>query len=88
MTLTLELTPEEARIVEQARAQGMDVNALLHDILARLAEQVGTPPLYKTVSLEEWDAALDALGDDIDPALPPLPDKALTRDSFYADRVR
>lgn len=36
MTLTIELTPEEAGRVEEARRQGVDIDALLHRSLANI----------------------------------------------------
>jgi hypothetical protein len=45
MTITLELTPEEERRVAQARAAGVDVDALLKGTLSRLpdaADTIGT----------------------------------------------
>jgi len=38
MTITLNLNPEEMRaLTDRARAQGVDVEAVLHDLLAKIA---------------------------------------------------
>jgi hypothetical protein len=86
MTLTLELAPEEAAVLEaRARALGVDIAAVLHDLISQVA--AAERPLYQTATLDEWEKVLDQLSDDIDPAIPPLPDEALKRDSLYADRA-
>jgi hypothetical protein len=85
MTLTLELLPQELAILEaRARALGVDVTAVLHDLIAQIAAP--ERPLYETTSLDQWEQALDELSDDIDPTIPPLPDEALNRENLYADR--
>ncbi len=43
MTLTIELTPEEATRVEEARRRGLDVDAMLHDVIAQIAEDTESP---------------------------------------------
>ena len=86
MTLTLELRPEEVAVLEaRARAMGVDIAAVLHGLIAKMA--AAERPLYETASLDEWEKTLDELSDDIDPTIPPLPDEALKRESLYSDRV-
>jgi hypothetical protein len=86
MTLTLELAPEEVAVLEaRARALGVDIGAVLHRLIAQMA--AAERPLYQTATLDEWEKALDELSDDMDPTIPPLPDEALKREAFYADRV-
>lgn len=60
---------------------------------AALTEMQGEP-LYLSVppapmefaSLEEWEAALDEFGVDLDPSIPPLSDEDLRRENMYEDR--
>jgi hypothetical protein len=86
MTVTLELRPEEVAVLDaRARAMGVDMVAVLHDLIAQIAAT--ERPLYETATLDEWDRALDKLSDDVDPTIPPIPDEALRRDSLYGDRV-
>jgi hypothetical protein len=85
VTLTVDLRPEEVAILEtRARSLGVDVATVLRGLIAQLAGTAG--PLYETASLDEWEKALDELGDDIDPMIPPLPNEALRRETLYADR--
>jgi predicted transcriptional regulator len=87
MTLTLELQPAEVAALDaRARAMGMDMAAVLHDLIAQIATT--ERPLYETATLDEWERKLDELSDDVDPAVPPIPDEALRRDSLYESRVR
>lgn len=86
MTLALDLKPDEVAVLEaRANALGIDMAAVLHSLIAQMAAE---RPLYETVTLDEWETALDELSDDIDPAVPPLSDEALRRENLYADRVR
>jgi hypothetical protein len=87
MTLTLDLRPDEIAVLDaRARAMGVDIEAVLRDLIAQIA--TAERPLYETATLDEWERALDRLSDDVDPAIPAIPDEALRRESLYADRVR
>jgi hypothetical protein len=90
MTLTLELTPEEARRVELARQRGFDITALLKGVIASLPDapviQGSERPLYETATREEWEAFMDALAEGGE-NLPVLPPEAYDRESLYEDRV-
>jgi predicted transcriptional regulator len=87
MTLTLELQPEEVTMLDaRAKAMGMDIAAVLHDLIAQI--MTAERPLYETATLDEWERALDKLSDDVDPAIPSIPDEALQRESLYETRVR
>jgi hypothetical protein len=61
VTLSLELTPEEERHVEGARARGINVDALLKGVIASLPEMPMAPPGGRTgaqilAALEQNDA--------------------------------
>lgn len=86
MTLTLELTPEETRLVEQARVRGVDVNALLHLALAQLSWETTEPSLYETATPEAWEAFMDELAAGGE-SLPVLPSEAYDRENLYEDRL-
>lgn len=82
MTLELELTPEEeARFARAAHARGMDVARYARFLLGLETANRIRP------SVEEWEAALDELSQDVDPSLPPLSDEALSRRSIYGHRA-
>jgi len=82
MTLQLELTPEEeARSAQAAHARGMDVTRY-----ARLLLGLERPDATR-LFVDEWEAALDELSQDVNPALPPLSDEALSRRSIYGHRA-
>ena len=82
MTVTLELRPEiEAGLVERARAKGVAVEEYLQTVI----EDVVQPRYVPRSSPAEIRAALDRLAK-TDRELPDLPDSALTREAFYADR--
>jgi hypothetical protein len=81
MTLTLELRPEEVVVLEaRARAMGVDMAAVLHDLIAQIA--AAERPLYETATLDEWESTLGKLSDDVDPAIPAIPGEALRRESL------
>ena len=81
MTLVLELTSEETeRLEELAQTKGEDVVQVAHDLLATYL-----PKSTATVSLEQWEADLDALMEGTE-NLPVLDDSAYLRDNFYGDR--
>jgi hypothetical protein len=82
VTFTLELRPEiEAQIREHAQARGLAVEEYLQTVI----EDVVQPRWVPRLSPDEMRAALDKLAD-VGRELPDLPDSALTRESFYADR--
>jgi hypothetical protein len=84
MTVTLELRPEEVAALEaRARTLGVDIAAVLHDMIAQIALSDASP--YQKETLAEWEKALDELSEDIDSTIPPLPAAALRRESLYAE---
>ena len=89
MTMTINLDPElEARLREEAAKKGLDAS----DYAAHLIEQnlpVGAPAhesLWNTLTPEEWLRAFDAWANSHDTSIPPLPDEAVSRESFYEGR--
>jgi hypothetical protein len=79
MTIKLDLTPEiEARLVAQAKIQGVSVDRYIESLVEQhLAAQ--TEP--------EWKTILNQLGRS--PSLakaPPLSDQAISRESIYQER--
>lgn len=49
-------------------------------------ENKGVEPFYATATLEQWNEAFDAWVDS-HPVRGPLPDSALSRESFYEGRA-
>lgn len=73
MTITLELSDEQARRLEaQAAQQGRSVKEYLLDLATR-----------EELSHQEWRARLKALKNLIPDGVPSLPDEALRRESMY-----
>jgi hypothetical protein len=82
MTVTLDLTPElEKRVVAQAMAQGLSLEAYLLSVI----EAAAPPAAEERASLEEFEAAMDELAEGMDD-LPVLAPEALTRESIYGHR--
>jgi hypothetical protein len=82
MTVTLELRPEiEAALMERAQARGLPVERYLQAVIEDVVGTRYAPRL----SPDDMRVALDRLAN-VGRELPDLPDSALTRASFYADR--
>lgn len=82
MAITLNLPPEvEAKLAAQARALGLELNAYVQTLLK---QQAAPGRFEQTITLEQFDAELDALAQDSD-KLPYLPPEALSREGFYQD---
>ncbi|MGB8129616.1 MAG: hypothetical protein WCG81_07470 [Candidatus Angelobacter sp.] len=80
MALTLQFDPEmEQMLTEQAGRQGVAVEAFIQEILAR---QVGLQASEHKLSLEEFEAALDAMTIYSD-KIPALPLEAFKRGVIY-----
>jgi hypothetical protein len=85
MTIRVELNPEtEARLVAEARAQGLPVET----VVAQLLQEVltGPYPSRGRLTLEEFHQMLDAMADGSE-RLPNLPTESFSRESFYEDRL-
>ena len=59
-TLTLDLTPEEARRIQEAQRQGVDLDQILKGMITRLTHSPringNTPPTPVVLTLEEMEA--------------------------------
>jgi len=81
VTITVRLEPEiEERLLAQARAQGIPLDAYLRTVI----EQAATLEGRAEVSLDEFDAGLDSLAEGSE-RLPVLPPEAYRRESIYGD---
>ena len=80
--LHVELAPDiERRLVEAARAEGLEPEAYASRLIA---STIAARTSEKHLSKEELDAALARLASRGD-NMPHLPDEAYTRESFYQD---
>jgi hypothetical protein len=89
MTLTLELKPEELAILDaQAKAQNVDVETMVHLLIAQLSATpaVAKDHFYFTATPEEWEAAMDELAEGGE-NLPVLPPEAYDRENLYEERL-
>ena len=83
MTVTIELTPElQARVEEQAVAQGVSLEAYLLSLI----EAVALPAPGERASLAEFEAAMDSFSEGTE-TLPVLPEEAFSRESIYGHRA-
>ena len=83
MTVTIELTSElEARVLAQAQAAGISLEAYLQSVI----EAAALPPVGKRPTLEEFEAAMDALAEGTDD-IPVLSPEATRRESIYGQRA-
>jgi hypothetical protein len=81
MTVTIELPPEiEAGLAAQAAAQGISLQEYLRHVLE------GQVPSWRKPMTPRERAALWRQGTATLPRTPPLPDKALSRESIYDTR--
>lgn len=81
MSITVELKPEvEAHLWARARAQGLSLAAYLQTVI----EQIAALESSSGLSLEEFEAGMDALAEGSE-QLPVLPPEAYSRESIYGD---
>ena len=86
MTVTLELKPEvEERIVAEAKASGLSVEMYILSVLEKEAAN-GEANFALTTTPEEWKKAFLEWARTERPALPPLSDEAISRESIYGER--
>lgn len=92
MVLQIELHVElQRRLESEAAKRGLEPvvygRVLLERQLNALAggvdESTAQAPLCETATIEEWDRIVDEMSDTVDPSIPPLPDSAVHRSSFY-----
>lgn len=89
MTLTIDLEPDvEKRLREVAAQHGLDeveyVRRLIEQHLPAI--QAGRQALWDTLPPEEWKRVTREWVKSHDPTVPPLPDEAVSRESFYEGR--
>jgi len=85
MTIRVELNPDlEARLIAQARSQGVPVEKLAERLLNEAATASSLP--QGTLTVDEFDRMLKAIAEGSD-NLPLLPTEASSRESFYEDRL-
>jgi hypothetical protein len=70
----------EARLWARARAQGLSLAAYLQTVI----EQIAALDSPSGLSLEEFEAGMDALAEGSE-QLPVLPPEAYSRESIYGD---
>jgi predicted transcriptional regulator len=85
MTLTIDMPRQlEDRLQEEAEKRGVAAEELARTLLEeRLLSPAGHPLWEKP---EEWEQAFDQWIASQDPGRPPLPEEAMSRESFYGDR--
>lgn len=87
MTLTIDVSAElDARLHAEAARQGMDAGDYARKILEEKLLATGEQSFWKTATREEWLRAFHTWVGSHDPTLPPLPDGAFRRESFYGER--
>lgn len=87
MALMVQIRSElEKRIEAEAAKRGVSVDEYVQMILERMLVSPGELPSWMKASKEEWLKAFNAWMDSHDPALPPLSDAAVSRESFYGER--
>ena len=85
MTIQVDLNPEaEARLVAEARAQGMSVEKVVQRLLQEALASRST--LQRALSVDEFHVMLSALAEGSE-RLPNIPTESFTRESFYEDRA-
>jgi hypothetical protein len=89
MTLTVDLKPElEQRLRQAAAQQGVDAGEyVLRLIETHLSPSAsGARSLWDTLTPEEWQRVTREWVNSHDTSIPPLPDEAVSRESFYEGR--
>jgi tetrahydromethanopterin S-methyltransferase subunit B len=85
MTLTIDIPPElEDRLQEEAGRRGVAAEELARTFLEERLLFPAGDPLWER--LADWEQAFDEFIASQDPHRPPLPDEALSRESFYGER--
>jgi hypothetical protein len=82
MALVIDLGSAELKQLERrARNAGCDTAEYVRQSLGL------RPRRARRLPLPQWDAMLDALGEDVAADVVPLPDDALTREAIYGSRA-
>jgi hypothetical protein len=83
MTIQVQLNQEtEARLLAEARAQGVPLEQLAEQLLRQAVAACSKPE--GNLSVEEFHSMLDALAEGSE-TLPNLKTESFTRESFYED---
>jgi hypothetical protein len=88
MTIRVELNPEmEARLVAEARSQGMPLEKLAERLLNEALTASSLP--HDVLTVDEFHHMLERMAEGSEklPNLPNLPTASFSRESFYEDRV-
>jgi len=89
MTLTIHLEAElEQRVREAATLQGLGADEYVRRLIEQHlpAIEAGRRSLWDTVTPEEWQRVTREWVASHDASIPPLPDEAVSRESFYEGR--
>jgi len=87
--MTIELSPEQERIIGKAIDAGLIHQAedILEVGIKTVRQQLeNQPPQQATLTGEEWQKAFDAWISSHPTETPPLSDEAISRDSIYGNR--
>lgn len=85
MTIRVELDAEtEARLIAQARYQGVPLERLAERLLAEALTECSPP--QGALSVEEFHRMLHGMAEGSE-KLPNLPTESFSRESFYEDRL-
>jgi hypothetical protein len=85
MTIKVDLSPEtEARLVAEARAQGLPLEKVAEQLLNEALTELPAP--HARLSVEEFHRMLAAISQGSE-KLPDLPTEMFSRESFYEDRL-
>ena len=80
--MSLSLNPDvEARLIALAQSSGVSVE----DLLLHIVEEKTGHSKARGLTPEQWAAQFEEWADGFAEA-PPIPDEALSREHFYADR--
>jgi hypothetical protein len=85
MTLTIDIPRElEGRLQEEAARRGIAAEELARTFLEERLLSPSERPLWERP--REWEKAFDEWIAGQNPERPPLPEEAMSRESFYGDR--
>jgi len=85
MTIRVELNPEtEARLVAEARSQGVPLEKLAEGLLKQALIANSVP--HGALTVDEFHHMLEGMAEGSE-KLPNLPTESFSRESFYEDRL-
>lgn len=84
MTITLDIPENVARrLASEAQAQGLPIDAYIAKLIAHAVPPLPLPE-YRSVSRQEFSAALDAMAQYSD-KIPAMPGQTFSREMIYQD---